>query len=70
MELFKTENITDHLTRIRTPFGVSMFLVQGTEKALLIDTGMGIGDLKSYIRSIVKTPAITPAERFSLKPYI
>ena len=56
MELFKTENITDHLTRIKTPFGVSMFLVQGTEKALLIDTAMGIGDLKSYIGSIVKTP--------------
>lgn len=56
MELFRTEKATDHLTRIRTPFGVSMFLVQGTEKALLIDTGMGIGDLKSYIETFVKTP--------------
>lgn len=56
MELFKTEKVTDHLMRIRTPFGVSMFLAQGTEKALLIDTGMGIGDLKSFIEKTVAVP--------------
>ena len=33
-----------------------MFLAQGTERALLIDTGMGISDLKSYIETLVKTP--------------
>ncbi len=56
MDLFKTENITEHLNRIKTPFGVSMFLVQGTDKALLIDTGMGVGDLKGFIEQIVHTP--------------
>lgn len=56
MDLFIAEKVTDHLTRIKTPFGVSMFLVQGTEKALLIDTGMGIGDLKSFIEKTVTVP--------------
>lgn len=54
--MFSTEKVSDHLTRIKTPFGVSMFLVQGSEKALLIDTGMGIGDLKSFVEENVSTP--------------
>ena len=28
----------------------SMFLLIGTEKAMLIDCGMGIGDLRGFIR--------------------
>jgi glyoxylase-like metal-dependent hydrolase (beta-lactamase superfamily II) len=56
MELFKQEKVSEHITRIKTPFGVSMFLVQGDRKALLIDTGMGIGDLKSFIEQTVTVP--------------
>ena len=56
MELFRTEKVSEHVNRIKTPFGVSMFLVQGETKALLIDTGMGIGDLKSYIEQNTDTP--------------
>lgn len=36
--------------------GDSMYLVVGEEKALLIDTGMGEGDLKGFIRSITEKP--------------
>lgn len=56
MNLFSTEKVSDHLTRIKTPFGVGMFLVQGRKRALLIDTGMGIGDLKSFVEENVNTP--------------
>lgn len=56
MEFFKSEKVSEHLIRIRTPFGVSMFLAEGTEKALLIDTGMGIGDLKTYLSAITDKP--------------
>lgn len=56
MELFTPEKISRHLIRIKTPFGVSMFLAAGEDKALLIDTGMGIGDLKSFVENIVRTP--------------
>jgi len=56
MDLFKTEKVSQHITRIKTPFGVSMFIVQGSEKALLIDTGMGIGDLKGFVEQNVTTP--------------
>jgi len=36
----------------------SMFLLIGTEKAMLIDTGMGIGDLKTAVRRITDKPLI------------
>lgn len=36
----------------------SMYLVEGTEKAALIDTGMGSGDLAAYIRTLTKLPVI------------
>jgi len=36
----------------------SMYLVEGTEKAALIDTGMGSGDLAGYVRTLTKLPVI------------
>lgn len=56
MELFVMEPVSEHIQRIRTPFGVSMYLVQGNQKALLIDTGMGVGDLRSFVEEHVHTP--------------
>lgn len=37
----------------------SMFLLVGTEKAMLIDCGMGIGDLAGAVRQITDKPLIT-----------
>ncbi len=36
--------------------GASMFLIVGREKALLIDTGVGIGDLKGFIVGLTDLP--------------
>ena len=52
MSLFTQKKISEHVSRIRTPLGVCMYLVQGTEKSLLIDTGMGVGSLKTYLKTI------------------
>ncbi len=35
---------------------VSMFLVVGEKKALLIDTGIGIGDIKTFAENLAKKP--------------
>ncbi|TCL57699.1 putative peptidase [Hydrogenispora ethanolica] len=41
----------------RGGFGsASMYLVEGKDKALLIDTGMGTGDLAGYVRTLTKLP--------------
>jgi hydroxyacylglutathione hydrolase len=36
----------------------SMYLVEGNEKAALIDTGMGSGDLAGYVKTLTKLPVI------------
>jgi glyoxylase-like metal-dependent hydrolase (beta-lactamase superfamily II) len=34
----------------------AVFLIEGTEKALLIDTGTGVGDLKAVVEGLTKKP--------------
>lgn len=53
MVTFTSEPVSPHLTRILTPFGVCMYLVQGRERAALLDTGFGLGDLKGYVETLV-----------------
>lgn len=52
MEYFTHEKITPNITRIRDICGVFVYLVEGNEKACLIDTGDGFGDLKSYVEKL------------------
>lgn len=49
---FKSEKVSSHLTRILSPCGVCMYLAEGTEQAVLMDTGFGFGDLKKYVSSL------------------
>ena len=44
MKFFEKRDLGNGMIRIDTPFGVSMFLIIGTKKAALIDTGYGVGD--------------------------
>lgn len=36
--------------------GVRCFLIEGLEKAMLVDTGFGTGDIKSFAESLTKLP--------------
>lgn len=45
---FKSEMITDDIRRIHGFSDEQMYLIEGSERAALIDTGCGIGDLKAY----------------------
>ncbi|HAE15483.1 MAG TPA: hypothetical protein DCG51_02935 [Erysipelotrichaceae bacterium] len=49
--------VSDHMYRINEGTGVSEYLVIGSRKAMLIDTGFGIGDLKGFIQSLTDLPA-------------
>ena len=53
---FKSRKITDNLTRIYGATGECMYLAVGSAKALLVDTGTGIGDLKGYIETLTDKP--------------
>lgn len=56
MQEFKLEAVSRHLRRIVLPCGVCVYLVQGTQGAVLLDTGFGIGDLRGFVERQVTTP--------------
>lgn len=58
MSYFTHEKVTDAITRIRDISGVCMYLVKGTEKCALIDTGVGFGDLYGYVMNLVEKEPI------------
>ena len=53
---FKSRKITENLTRIIGATGECMYLAVGKERALLVDTGTGIGDLKGYVETLTDKP--------------
>lgn len=53
---FRNRKITDSLTRIYGATGECMYLLTGEERALLVDTGTGIGDLKAYVETLTGKP--------------
>ena len=56
--VFKTEKVTGRITRIYAFATELMYLVEGTEKAVLIDTGSGIGSLKACVEQLTDKPVI------------
>ncbi|QNK39100.1 MBL fold metallo-hydrolase [Caproicibacter fermentans] len=56
MIVFKQEQVTPAIRRIRGAGDVCMHLVEGRRRAALIDTGYGLGDLKGYIESLTDKP--------------
>ncbi len=57
MVVFESEQVTRHIVRVRAKgTDVCQYLIEGTERALLVDTGYGIGDLRSYIEQLTHKP--------------
>lgn len=48
---FKSEQITPAIRRIYGFMDEQMYLIEGRDKAALIDTGTGVGDLKKYVKT-------------------
>lgn len=55
---FKSEKISNSVTRIFGITGELMYLVEGARSAALIDTGCGVGSLKTYVESLTDKPYI------------
>lgn len=56
MVFFSHEKISPSIIRIRDGSDVCEYLIIGKERAALIDTGYGIGDLKGYIETLTDKP--------------
>ncbi len=55
-KFFRAEKLFDNVTAIAGLAGELCFLVEGSEKALLIDTLVGVGSLKAYVRELTDLP--------------
>lgn len=53
---YQYTKIRDNIWQIAEDNGVFCTLIQGSEKALLIDTGYGQCNLRAFVEDIVKTP--------------
>lgn len=58
MITFEHEKISPTTTRIRAPGMELMYLVEGKEKAALIDTGSGLGFLRAYVEQLTDKPIV------------
>ena len=56
MSLFTHEQISSHLIRIREASFTAVYLVLGDDKVVLVDTGVGLGSLRSYVKNICQRP--------------
>ena len=56
MEYYQSEKITKNVTKIGDISGVYAYLVEGNQKAALIDTCTGYGDLKAYVEGLTQLP--------------
>lgn len=53
---FKVHQLSEFITAITDPTGVFMFLIQGKQKALLVDTGVGFAGLKETVDTLTDLP--------------
>ncbi|MBN1875827.1 MAG: MBL fold metallo-hydrolase [Anaerolineae bacterium] len=57
-ESFSTQVVAEGVRYIQDARGAVMYLVTGNERALLIDTGWGVGDLPAYIKTLTDLPLL------------
>ena len=53
-DYFQTEVLTERIMRIRMPGNVMTYLVKGDARAVLIDTGCGLGAFRSFVEEMLE----------------
>lgn len=56
VDYFRKEKVNEKITAIRSRSGEIMYLVEGSEKAVLIDTCLGIKGLRSFVEALTDKP--------------
>ena len=56
MNYFKAERIDDQVTCIRSLSGELMYLIEGEERALLMDTCLGCGSIRAFVEGLTDKP--------------
>lgn len=55
-EFYKAEKVNDRITAIRSLTGEIMYLLNGDKKSLLIDTCLGVGNLRDFVEKLTDKP--------------
>jgi len=55
-EWYDTKTVSDGIYRLLEGPYYGMYLISGTEQSLLIDAGIGVGDLRGLVTALVDTP--------------
>ncbi|MGI6056740.1 MAG: MBL fold metallo-hydrolase [Bilifractor sp.] len=53
---YRAEKVTDHIDAIRSLTGEIMYLIHGSSRALLVDTCLGVGNLKKAVDRMTGLP--------------
>ena len=56
MDNYKVRKIDDHTWQLEDPFYTYLYLIEGTERAVLFDTGNGFSGLREIILSLTDKP--------------
>lgn len=56
MDYFSTEKISNTITLIKSKSGELLYLVEGSERAVLIDTCIGLGSLRTLVEGLTGKP--------------
>lgn len=56
VEYYRSEKINEKMTAIRSMTGEIMYLVEGKEKAVLVDTCLGVGHLRKFVENLTDKP--------------
>lgn len=58
MNYYNAEKVNEHITAIRSLTGEILYLIEGEERAALIDTCLGVGHLKEFTAALTQKPII------------
>lgn len=53
---YSVYKVTDYIDAIKSKTGEIMYLLKGTERAVLVDTCLGVGNIRSVVENITKLP--------------
>ena len=56
MKFYNPEKMNENITVLRNICGELLYLIEGDESAVLIDTGEGVGHLRSVVESLTSKP--------------
>lgn len=55
---YRAEKVSNTITAIKSLTGEIMYLIEGKEKAILIDTCLGVGNLRAFVESLTQKPLV------------